>query len=76
MPLNQGQVKELYQQFRYHFWEEAKEEHTNQKEFVGVASRQQFALPSPRQVLLTQQASEKQALRDQLLAAVQSAEQS
>ncbi|GAB4413682.1 MAG: hypothetical protein OHK0039_20870 [Bacteroidia bacterium] len=74
VPLSQVQVQELYEQFRYHFWEEAQEEHTDRKEFVGVTPRAAFSLPLAGQVLFTQKQADKQPLRQYLLDAIKGAQ--
>lgn len=75
VPLSQAQVQALYEQFRYHFWEEAQEEHTDRKEFVGVTHRKAFSLPEAGQVLFTQKQADKQPLRQRLLDAIKGAQQ-
>ena len=76
LPLSDLQVKELYELFRYHFWEQAQEEHTDRKEFAATQAAGKFQPTKPAHSLFTLQGATQQYLRDTLLAAIEKAESS
>lgn len=73
IPLSKPQVTEFYQLFRYHFWEQATEEHTQLKEFTACKATGKYQPPVATNSLFTLDGARQQNLRDTLLQVIEGA---
>lgn len=71
LPLTTEQVRELYDLFRYHFWEQAQDEHTQRKEFAATKPVGKYQPPKQVHTVFTLQGEGRQFLRQSLLTAIE-----